>query len=298
MNEAAVRMDGVRKTYPHFVLDDIRLELPRGVIMGFIGPNGAGKSTTLRILMGLIHQDGGVVEVLGRAMPSGQVEVKRDVGFVSEDMRLYARQTLRWHMHFMRSIYPSWDSHLARELLRRFDLIAEQKVKGFSHGQRVKAMLLLALSRRPRLLVLDEPTTGLDPIARQEVLAELMEVLIEEDRSVLFSSHNTRDVEQVSDLVTFIDRGHILESGDKEAMLDRWRRIRIAVPTEVDLPAFAGPHLLERNGRQATLTTGDYSERLKTSIQKAGASVIDMEAMTLEEIFLCRVRLGTERKSS
>ena len=111
-------------------------------------------------------------------MPEEQAAAKLDIGFVSEDMRLYGPLSLRWHMEFVRSIYPRWDCAYAEELLRRFDLKPEQKIKGLSHGQRVKAALLLALARRPRLLVLDEPTTGLDPVARHEVLAELMAFLV------------------------------------------------------------------------------------------------------------------------
>ena len=133
-------------------------------------------------------------------------------------------------MGFIESIFPGWDSWYARDLVRRFDLKPEQKIKGLSHGQRVKAALLLALARRPRLLVLDEPTTSLDPVARHEVLSALIEVLADERRTVLFSSQNTIDVEQISDRITFIDGGRIIDSGDKEDYLDRWRRLASTSP--------------------------------------------------------------------
>ena len=143
-------------------------------------------------------------------MPAGEKAAKRDLGYASEDMRLYKQATLAWHMEFVSSIYAGWDRTYAEHLQRRFDLRSDQKVKGLSHGQRVKAALLLILARRPRLLVLDEPTTGLDPVARQEVLGALMEVLADEGRTILFSSQNTLDVEQISDRITFIDRGRVL----------------------------------------------------------------------------------------
>src|SRR5215472_8388319 len=166
MNHLAIEMRGVGKKYRYFSLDNIELKLPCGEIMGLIGPNGAGKSTTIRILLGLVHQDRGDVRVLGHPMPAGQVAAKWDIGFASEDMRLYESQTLGWHMRFMQSVYPGWDPAYAQLLLKRFGLRAEQKLKGVSHGQRVKSTLLLVLARRPKLLVLDEPTTGLDPVAR------------------------------------------------------------------------------------------------------------------------------------
>ena len=226
MNNLAIEMSGVGKKYRFFSLDNIDLKVPEGQIMGLIGPNGAGKSTTIRILMGLVHQERGEVRVLGHRMPAEQVAAKWDIGFASEDMRLYESMTLGWHMDFIRSIYPKWDAAYAQVLLKRFGLRAEQKIKGLSHGQRTKSTLLLVLARRPKLLVLDEPTTGLDPVARHEILRELTAVMTDEGRSILFSSHNTQDVEQISDQITFIDRGHIIDSMDKEAYLDRWRRLR------------------------------------------------------------------------
>src|ERR1700678_1337080 len=236
----AVELQGVSRKYKHFSLDNIDLKLPEGSVMGFIGPNGAGKSTTMRILMGLVRPDRGVVRVLGHAMPAGQVAAKREIGFVSEDLRLYGAATLAWHMEVIRSIYPSWDATYADQLCRQFDLKREQKIKGLSHGQRVKAALLLVLVRRPRLLVLDEPTTGLDPVARHEVLGELMAVLADEDRTILFSSHNTLDVEQISDQITFIDRGRIIDSPSKEIFLDRWRRLRLVLPPDGSIPRLPG----------------------------------------------------------
>jgi ABC-2 type transport system ATP-binding protein len=297
MNDLSVHFEAVSKVYPHFTLNDISLELPTGTIMGLIGANGAGKSTTIRILMGLVHQDQGRVQVLGRNMPDEQAAAKLDIGFVSEDMRLYGTATLAWHMEFVRSMYPRWDQPYAETMLRRFDLKPQQKIKGLSHGQRVKAALLLALARRPRLLVLDEPTTGLDPVARQEVLGELMAVLADEERTILFSSHNTLDVEQISDQITFIDRGRIIASDDKEIFLDRWRRLRLVLSPDAVLPTLPGIVEVGGSGRLPVLVTNNFESAMLSACNDAGATVQAVDPMTLEEIFVANVHSRREKQT-
>jgi ABC-2 type transport system ATP-binding protein len=294
MTDLAIKLENVTKRYRYFALDNIDLEVPTGEIMGLIGPNGAGKSTTIRILLGLVHQDGGNVRVLGHRMPVEQVEAKWNIGFASEDMRLYGAMTLGWHMNFIRSVYPKWDEKYAQLLVKRFGLNAEQKIKGFSHGQRVKAMLLLVLARCPRLLVLDEPTTGLDPVARHEILRELTAVMKDEGRSILFSSHNTQDVEQISDRITFIDRGRIIDSMDKETYLDRWRRLRLEVPAGIELPALPGIIDIRQDGRIAIATANDFVPDLANAYENTGARVQSIENMTLEEIFVANVERSRE----
>lgn len=294
MTNLALELSGVSKNYGHFTLDNIHLQLPRGQIMGLIGANGAGKSTTIRILMGLVHQDAGEARVLGYNMPAEQVDAKRNVGFASEDMRLYDSMTLAWHMDFIRSIYPGWDAPYAQLLLKRFGLRAEQKIKGLSHGQRVKSALLLVFARKPKLLVLDEPTTGLDPVARHEILRELTNTMADEERSILFSSHNTQDVEQISDRITFIDRGRIIDSMDKESYLDRWRRLRLEVPLGIDLPPLPGIIGVQQQGRLAVATANAFAPDLANAYESAGARVQRIENMTLEEIFVANVEHSRE----
>jgi ABC-2 type transport system ATP-binding protein len=294
MSEYAIELNGVCKSYRFFELQNIALRLHRGTIMGLIGPNGAGKSTTIRILMGLVHQDRGEVRVLGHRMPDDQIAAKWDIGFASEDMRLYEAMPLGWHLNFMKSIYASWDDAYAQVLLKRFGLHVEQKIKGLSHGQRVKAALLLVFARRPKLLVLDEPTTGLDPVARHEILRELTAVMAEEGRSVLFSSHNTQDVEQISDQITFIDRGRIIDSMDKEIYLDRWRRLRLEVPDGIALPALPGVIGIQQTGRLAVAIANAFEPHLPNVYESAGARVHAVENMTLEEIFVAKVEHSRE----
>jgi len=288
----AFAVSGVSKHYPHFTLQDITLNLPVGQIMGLVGVNGAGKSTLLRILTGLALPDSGSVEVLGHSMPSQQVAAKRDIGFASEDMRLYKNRSLRWHMDLIRSVYPAWDEAFANELLKSFDLRAEQLLGGVSHGQRVKALLLLNLARRPRLLLLDEPTTGLDPVARAEVLGALADVLRDEERSVLFSSHNTHDVEQLADTITFLHEGRLLESRDKESFLDEWQRVVCQGDWTPDPHAWPEIAAARRNGSMLELKVRGFNDEISARLKANGLEIRSQHAMNLEEIFVTTVRAG------
>jgi ABC-2 type transport system ATP-binding protein len=227
-------------------------------------------------------------------MPHAQVAAKWNIGFASEDMRLYEGMTLAWHMDFIRRMFPSWDDAYAHVLLKRFGLQAEQKINGLSHGQRVKATLLLVLARKPKLLILDEPTTGLDPVARHEILRELTAVMADEGRSILFSSHNTQDVEQISDQITFIDRGRVIDCMEKELYLDRWRRLRLEVPLGVEVPALRGIIEIKQQGRLAVATANEFVPDLPNAYESVGARVQRVENMTLEEIFVANVQHSRE----
>ncbi|HZV38496.1 MAG TPA: ABC transporter ATP-binding protein [Pseudoxanthomonas sp.] len=288
----AIALKGVRKEYGEFALRDIDLELPVGQVMGLVGVNGAGKSTLLRLLMGLVRADGGEVEVSGQRLPQAQAAAKRDIGYASDDMRLYRGQTLRWHMDFIRSTYSRWDEAYAQDLLKRFDLKPQQKLGGFSHGQRVKALLLLIFARHPRLLLLDEPTTGLDPVARGEVLDALADVLRDEQRSILFSSHNTADIEQIADSITFLHGGRIVASRDKESFLDSWRRILCRGEWTDAIRDLPGVAALRNSAPLIELKTGAFDGSTLPALQALGLSVDSVEPMSLEDIFVTTVRGG------
>ena len=289
---AALSLRGVSKAYDDFHLQDIDLALPVGQVMGLVGVNGAGKSTLLRILMGLVQADSGEVDIRGHRLPQDQVAAKREIGYASEDMRLYKGKTLRWHMDFIRTIYPGWDEAYAGKLLARFDLRPHQALRGFSHGQRVKALLLLVLARHPKLLLLDEPTTGLDPIARSEVLEALADVLRDEERSVLFSSHNTGDVEQLSDSITFLHQGRIVASQDKETFLDQWRRILCQGPWQDSIGALPGVASARNNGSLIELKVGTFDDSVLPRLQQLGLTLKSVEPMNLEDIFVTSIRAG------
>ena len=289
---AAFSVSGLGKRYPHFELHDIDLALAEGEIMGLVGVNGAGKTTLLRILAGISSPDSGTVEVLGHSLPREQVAAKRQLGFASEDMRLYRKRSLRWHMDLIARAYPDWDESYAGILLKRFALRAEQLLDGFSHGQRVKALLLLNLARRPRLLLLDEPTTGLDPVARVEVLEALSDVLRDGDRSVVFSSHNTHDIEQLADTITFLHEGRMLASCDKESFIDRWRRMVCQGDWTADLAHWPQIAALRRSGSVLELKIRDFSDDLAERLKGQGVDVRTVHPMSLEDIFITTVRAG------
>lgn len=291
---AAVSLRGITRSFRHFRLEPIDLEICPGTVNGLIGPNGAGKSTVMRILMGLITPDSGSVSVLGQAVSSHSAAAKHEIGYFSDDVRLYQSETIAFHMQFVRALFPGWDEDYARQLLDRFGLIAQQKVKGLSHGQRVKALLLMILARRPKLLVLDEPTNGLDPVAKHEILAELMQIVHDDSRTILYSSHNTQDVEQISDTITFIDRGRIIASKNRDEFLDGWRRFRLQAPPGWQAPAGGGLRLESDFGNLRVLTTDRYQAGMEEQLLASGVTLEGSDRMTLEEIFVAAVARGRE----
>jgi ABC-2 type transport system ATP-binding protein len=297
LSTCAASLRNVSKVYKHFTLKDVSLDLPSGTVMGLIGPNGAGKSTLMRILMGLVSPASGTVCVLGLPVSANLALAKKQIGYFSEDMRLYKSESIGWHMQFVRSLYETWDEEYAQELLARFGLLAEQRAKGLSHGQRVKALLLLILARRPKLLILDEPTNGLDPVAKHEILAELMKVIQEDNRTILYSSHNTQDVEQISDAITFIDRGQVIATANRDEFLATWKRVKLNVPQEWQLPAISGVRLESSFRSLRVLSLSQYREEIPQRLLATGASIEAIEPMTLEEIFVSIVLRGREEQN-
>ena len=296
--ELAASLIDVCKTYKHFELRNINFAVERGTVAGLIGPNGAGKSTTMRILMGLVQPDAGSVTALGKPISSSAASAKQDIGYFADDMRLYKPETLGWHMQFVRSLYPKWDDGYASQLLDRFGLIQQQAIKGLSHGQRVKAVLLLILARHPQLLILDEPTNGLDPVAKHEVLTELMRVVEDPDRTILYSSHNTQEVEQISDSITFIDRGRVIASSSADDFLEQWKRVKLHAPESWQTPQVESLRVESSYRSLHVLTFSQFRDAVPTQLQASGAVIEAIEPMTLEEIFVSSVLRGREERQS
>lgn len=286
----AVEFQGVSKRYKHFSLENLNFRVPQGEILGLVGPNGAGKSTCLRLLMGFVQPESGEIKVLQKAIPEYAVWLKERAAFVSEDMRLFAEATIEWHMDFVKGFFSRWDEEYAQQLLCSFELNPAQKIKELSLGQRIKTTLMLALARRPQLLVLDEPSTGLDPIARFELTSQLFDIMLNEESSVIFSSQFTQDVERLSDRIAFMDKGRLISHQDKESYLDKWRRL--VVVGDGALPPMDHALDVRPCPEGYSLTHGEFDGDAVAKLGAAGFTVAQLKTMTLEEIFISQVRLN------
>jgi len=226
MTDQALQVSGLRKTFKGFTLNDVSFSLPKGYVMGLVGPNGAGKTTIIKLIMNLIAPEAGEIKILGLDNRKQGVEARARIGFVYDVMPFYADVSLRDTKRAIAPFYPKWNDALFQELASSFDLPLEKKVKRLSQGMRTKFALALALSHDAELLVLDEPTTGLDPVFRRELLHGLSGLLQDEGKSVLFSTHITSDLERVADYVTFIRNGSILLTETREVLREVWGVVR------------------------------------------------------------------------
>ena len=217
-----LQVQGLTKRYPAFTLDQVSFSLEPGTIMGFIGRNGAGKTTTLKAIMGLVHPDGGTVRMFDRDFAGNELFCKQQAGFVLGGVNYYADRRLRDIADVTGRFYPDWDQGLFERYLKRFDLDPNKRVKALSEGMKVKFSLALALSHKARLLLLDEPTSGLDPVSRDELLDIFLDLVSDEERGILFSTHITSDLERCADDITYLQTGRVLASTDRETFLETY----------------------------------------------------------------------------
>jgi len=212
----------LNKSYDTFSLKDVSFEIPQGYIMGFIGPNGAGKTTTIKSILNMIHYQSGEVKLLGMDSKDKAALINEQIGVVV-DSPLYVEDWTMSDVELAVSpFYRHWDSEKYAELLKRFGIEKKKKVKELSRGMKVKIQIAVALSHEAKLLILDEPTSGLDPVARDELCDILADFVIDENKSVLFSTHITADLEKIADYITFILNGRIVFSGSKENLLEKY----------------------------------------------------------------------------
>jgi len=224
--DAALEIQGLRKEYKKFILKDISIRLDQGTIMGLVGPNGAGKTTIIKLILNMIRRSAGTIEVFGLDNIAHEKAVKARIGFVHETPAMVEDAPLKNIKTALAPFYGSWDERLFRRLSAEFGLPLDKKFKALSHGIKMKFQLALALSHDADLLVLDEPTSGLDPVFRRELLERLSDVIQDERKSVLFSTHITSDLESTADTITFINRGELVFSLPKDEVRETWAVVK------------------------------------------------------------------------
>ena len=221
MSNYVLELCDVTKKYEDFTLDHVSFQVPRGCICGFIGQNGAGKTTTIQLVLDIIKKDEGSIKVFDRDMEKDGAELKEKIGVVFDEMGFHEFLTATEINRVMKNVYANWQEELFFDYLKRFSLPRKKRCGSFSRGMRMKLQIAVALSHEAELLIMDEPTSGLDPIVRNEILQIFQEYVMEENHTILLSSHITGDLERIADMVTFINRGKIVLSGNKDEILER-----------------------------------------------------------------------------
>ena len=219
-------VQGLTKHYPGFTLQDITFSLPQGRIMGLIGKNGAGKTTTLKSMLNLVHPDSGKIEIFGRSFMENEESCKQNMGVVLGEIDFYKHKKLAAITEVTRRFYQNWDGDAYQKYLEAFALEPQKRVKELSSGMKVKYMLALALSHHAKLLILDEPTSGLDPVSRDDLLGLFRQMVKDGERSILFSTHITSDLEKCADDVTYIKDGKLLKSAEKSAFIRSFQGLK------------------------------------------------------------------------
>ena len=218
--ENAIEIMNITKKYDGFTLDNISFNVPKGSIMGFIGQNGAGKTTTIRALLNITKIDGGSINLFGMNLYEKEYEIKEQLAAVFDELPFYDGFTAKTLGIMFEGLYGNWNKEQYYAYLERFRLPLKKKISKFSKGMKMKLQIATALSHGAKLLIMDEATTGLDPVVRNEILDIFREYLANEDTSILMSSHITSDLDKIADSVTFIDNGKILLTGYKDEILE------------------------------------------------------------------------------
>ena len=219
--ENVIELKDVVKDYGDFKLDHINFSVPEGSVCGFIGQNGAGKTTTIKLILDIIKRDGGEIKVFGENIDVNSAALRENIGVVFDEMGFHDFMTAKDLNIMMKNIYKNWDEELFFEYLKKFSLPSKKKCGEFSRGMRMKLQIAVALSHHAKLLVMDEPTSGLDPIVRNEMINIFRDFVVEEDHTILLSSHITGDLEKIADEVVFIDGGKIVLAGNKDEILEK-----------------------------------------------------------------------------
>lgn len=277
----AVEIKNLTKTFPGFTLDNVSLAVPGGAILGLIGENGAGKSTTIKCLLGMLRPNSGTITVLGGS--PDDPAVREQIGVVPDECPFHGTLTAQQVGRILSREYMQWHQELYDEYLKKFDLPRNLFLKDFSKGMKMKLSIAAALAHHPKLLVLDEPTGGLDPVVRSEILDEFLAFIRDEEHSVLLSSHITSDLERVADHIAYLHKGRVVLSGEKDVLLEQFGRLAC---TSAELARVEPEYL-------AGVRRGQFgSEALirgRWEFQRRYPE-LTVEPVTLEEIMIFTVR--------
>jgi ABC-2 type transport system ATP-binding protein len=285
MNANAIEIRGLIKNYPAFKLGPLDLTVPRGAIYGLIGPNGAGKTTAIDLIFGMGRNDGGEIRVLGLDHHTDAVALKRRAAYVSPDLNFAVWGKVGKAIRFVRGFYPEWDDAYCSQLMKAFHLSDSDKIVTLSFGAKTKLSLLLALSRRPQVLILDEPTTGLDAVSKQEVFAELLKAVEDGERTVLISSHGLTDIERFADHIGMIKNGKLLLEGRTDEIVDRFRMAEFFSDNGTGFQSRAGFIVLKRSENRWHALI-DQQSGVQDWLQTRGAKEISLTRVTLEDLFV------------
>lgn len=280
-----LEVNNLSKKYDNFALNNISFNLEPGYIMGFIGPNGAGKSTTIKLIMNLIKKDSGEVKIFGMDHIKHEKQVKNRIGFVYDENYFYQNLSINTMKNIIASFYTKWDDKVFYKYIKDFDLNPKSKIKSLSKGMKMKFSLAIALSHNAELILMDEPTSGLDPVFRREMLDILYNIIQDENKSIFFSTHITTDLEQVADYITFINKGNMIFTEQKDAVFERYKIVKggLELLNNSDIKEeFIG--LKETNVGFEALTNNS------TKIKKLFKDNVLIEKANLEDIMFYTVR--------
>jgi ABC-2 type transport system ATP-binding protein len=270
-----------------FALRDLSMTVPTGAIYGFLGPNGSGKTTTIRLMLGMMEGEHGSVEVLGHAIPKYAHRALAKIGYVPERLHLYSRLTVDEQIRFHRAFYPTFDVAESERLRRRFGLREDQKIGGLSKGESGKLMMLLALSQQAELLVLDEPTDGLDPVIRREVLSALVEYVDVRKATVFISSHLVHEQERICDWVGVMDHGRMVAELPMQEFRSGIKRLRVLnAPPSRDAMPFSVLSSDEVAQHSEDWVVRGWQPEMREWFQRSGAELRDVQDLDLEDSFV------------
>jgi ABC-2 type transport system ATP-binding protein len=297
-NSAAEPVISVQQLTRHYgqklALNQVTLTVPRGVVLGLVGANGAGKTTLIKHLLGLLCAREGVVRVFGLDPVAHPVEVLGRLGYLSEDRDLPPWMTVGELMRYSAAFYSRWDAPYAEQLRRQFNLPERSRIQTLSKGELAKAGLLVALAHRPELLVLDEPSSGLDPIVRRELLEAVVRAVADEGRTVLFSSHLLDEISRVSDQVAMLVNGHLVLHGPLHEVLESHQRLVVRIPGSASqLSMMPGIVSVAGGPDEWTVICNGGAPAFRQALGKTGGAVLEESGATFEEIFHARAARQT-----